>query len=73
MDNCLVDFVASSNAIPYSVCKMIKGEPQICRTKIIQLDISNAKVMGELKDVLIHLTSNSKVHQMIHIIVFDIP
>ena len=29
--------------------------------------------MGDLKDVLIHLASNSKVHQMIDIIVVDIP
>ena len=29
--------------------------------------------MGELKDVLIHLGSNSKVHQMIDIIIVDIP
>ena len=36
------------------------------------MDISNVKVMGELKDVLIHLPSNSKVHQMIDIIVVDI-
>ena len=28
--------------------------------------------MGELKDVLIHLTSNSKVHQPIDIVVFYI-
>ena len=31
------------------------------------------KVLGELKDVLIHLASNSKVHQTIDIIVVDIP
>ena len=43
------------------------------KTKIIQLDKSHVKLMGELKDVLIHLTSNSKVHQMIDIIVVDIP
>ena len=29
--------------------------------------------MGELKDVLIHITSNNKVHQTIDIIVFNIP
>ena len=29
--------------------------------------------MGELKDVLIRLSSNYKVHQMIDIIVIDIP
>ena len=70
---CLVDFGDSLNAIPYSVCKKLNAEPQICKTIVIQLDRSNVKVMGELKDVLIHLASNSKVYQTIKIIVFDIP
>ena len=55
------------------MCKKINVEPQIWKTEIIQLDRSNVKVMGELKDVLIHLASNSKVHQTIGIIVVDIP
>ena len=58
--------------LPYLVCKNINVEPQICKTKIIQLDRSNVKVMGELKDVLICLASNSKFHQAIGIIVVDI-
>ena len=33
----------------------------------------NVKVMGELKDVLIHLASKPKFHQTIDIIVFYIP
>lgn len=59
--------------IPYSVCKKLNVEPQICKTKIIQLDRSHVKVLGELKDVLIHLDLNSKVHHTIDIIVVDIP
>ena len=43
------------------------------KTKIIQLDRSQVKVFRELKDVLIHLSSNSKVHHTIDIIVVDIP
>jgi sporulation-control protein spo0M len=70
--NCLVDSGASSNVMSYSVCKKLNAEPQICKTKIIQLDRSNVKVIGELKDVLIHLASNSEVHQTIDIIVVDI-
>jgi hypothetical protein len=31
------------------------------------------KVVGELKDVMIRLSSNSKVHQVIDVIVVDIP
>ena len=45
----------------------------MCRTKIIQLDRSHVKVMGELKDVMIQISSNSKVHQVIDVIVVDIP
>ena len=57
----------------YYVCKNLNVEPQICKTKIIQLDRSHVKVFGELKDVLIHLASNYKVIQLIDIIVVDIP
>ena len=42
------------------------------KTKIIQLYRSLVKVFGELKDVSICLASNSKVIQMIDIIVVDI-
>jgi hypothetical protein len=44
--NCLVDFGASSNVMPYSVCKKLNVEPQISKTKIIQLDRSHVKVFG---------------------------
>ena len=71
--NCLVDSGASSNVMPYSVCKKLNVEPQICKTNTIQLDISHGKVLGELKDVLIRLSSNSKVHKTIDIIVVEIP
>ena len=57
----------------YSVCNKLNVEPQIRRTKIIQLYQSHVKVFGEPKDVLIHLSSNSKVHQTIDIVVVDIP
>ena len=71
--NCLVDSGASSNVMPYLVCKKLNAEPQLCKTMIIQLDRSHVKVFKELKDVLIWLSSNSKVHQTIYIIVVDIP
>ena len=58
--------------MPYLVCKKLNVEPKMRKTEIIQLDRSHVKALGELKDVLIHLYSNSKVHQMIDIIVVDI-
>jgi hypothetical protein len=69
--NCLVDFGASSNVMPYLVCKKLNAEAQVSKTKIIQLYRSQVKVFGELKDVLIRLSSNSKVHKTIDIIVID--
>ena len=58
--------------MPYSVCKKLNEETQISKIKIIQLDRSHVKVFGEVKDVLIWLSSNSKVHQTIDIIVIYI-
>ena len=71
--NCLVDSGASSNVMPYFVCKKLNAVPYMRKTKIIQLDRSQVKAFRELKDVLIRLSSNSKVHQTINVIVIDIP
>jgi hypothetical protein len=71
--NCLVDSGASSNIMPYSVCLKINAQPQKSATQIVQLDRTKVKVLGELKDVLIRLSSNPKVFQIIDIIVVDIP
>jgi hypothetical protein len=71
--NCLVDSGASSNIMPYSVCLQINAKPQKSAIQIVQLDRTRVKVLGELKDVLIRLSSNSKVFQIIDIIVVDIP
>jgi hypothetical protein len=56
LQNFLVDSGASSNVMPYSICKKLNAEPQMSKTKIIQLDKSYVKVFGELKDVLIRLS-----------------
>ena len=70
--NCLVESGDSSNVMAYSFCKKLNAEPHMSKTKIIQLDRSHVNVFEELKDVLIRLSSNSKVHQKIDIIVVDI-
>jgi hypothetical protein len=69
----MVNYGASSNIMPLSVCQKINTEVQPSDLKIIQLDRTNVKVIGELKNVLVRLSSNPKVHQIIDIIVFDIP
>jgi hypothetical protein len=71
--NCMVDSGASSNVMPWSVCQKINTEVEPSSLKIIQLDRTDVKVIGELKNVLIRLSSNPKVHQVINIIVVDIP
>jgi hypothetical protein len=69
----MVDSGASSNVIPLSVCQKINAEVQPSSLKIIHLDWMNVKVIGELNNVLVRLSSNPKVHQIIDIIVVDIP
>jgi hypothetical protein len=60
--NCMVDSRASSNVMPLSVCQNINPEVKPSDLKIIQLYRTNVTVVGELKDVLIRLSSNPKVH-----------
>jgi hypothetical protein len=69
----MVNYGASSNVMPLSMCQKINAEVKPSDLKIIQLDRTNVKVIGELKNVLIRLSSNPKVHQKIEIIVVDIP
>jgi ribonuclease HI len=71
--NCMVDSGASSNVMHWSICQKINAEVEPSSLKIIQLDRTDVKVIGELKNVLIRLSSNPKVHQVIDIIVVDSP
>jgi hypothetical protein len=70
--DCLVDSWASFNVIPCSVCKKLNTESKISSMKIVQLDSSSVKVLKELKNVFIRLSSNPKFHQRIGIIIVDI-
>jgi len=73
LHNCLVDFDASSNIMPYSVCNKLNITPAKIDTHIIKLNKNEVKVIGELKYVMIHIASNRDFHQVIDIIVVDIP
>ena len=59
--------------MPLSVCKKINGQPKPSTWQVIQLDRKTVKVIGEMEDVLIHLSANEKVCQYIDIVVADIP
>jgi hypothetical protein len=72
LHNCMVDLGASSNVMTFKVCEKINVKPEESDIQIIQMDITRVKVIGELKNVLIRLSSNRKVHHTIDIIVVDI-
>jgi hypothetical protein len=73
MHNFLEDSGASSNVMPYSLIQKLNVFPEKSSTRIIKLDRSNVKFMGELKYVTIRLTLNPRVQLVIDIIVVDIP
>jgi len=70
--NFLVDSGASSNVMPYSIRKKLNDVPTRCSTHVTLLYRSKVKVINELKDVLIRIESNPKIHHLIDIVVVDI-
>jgi hypothetical protein len=73
LHNCLVDSVASSNVAPLSICKKLNVFLLKSDKHIIQLEKTQVKVIGELKDVMIRMDTHPKFVQVIDIIVVYIP
>ena len=73
MHNCLVDCGASVNFMPLLVCKHINGQPKMTTRQVVKLDRTTIKMIGEMEDVLIHLSADERVCQYIDIVVADIP
>lgn len=71
--NCLIDSGASTNVMPLSIWKKLNIRLEKTETRIVQLDKSQVPVIGELNSVLIRLSSDSRVHQCINIVIVDIP
>ena len=71
--NCLVDYRSSVNVMTLEVCKNINGQPESAAWEVVQLDSTGVKVVGEMKNVLIHFSTNNKICQFIDIMVVDIP
>jgi len=71
--NLLVYSDASTIIMPLSICKKLNIQLERTNAKIIQLDRFQVPVVGELKKVIIRLSSNSRVHQCIDTVVVDIP
>ena len=70
--NCLVDSRSSVNVMLLAVCKRINGHPKPTAWEVTQLDRTNVKVVGEMENVLIRLSTNEKICQFIDIVVEDI-
>jgi hypothetical protein len=62
LHNLLVDSGSSLNLMSYSSFQKINVVPEKITTRIIQLDRSDVIVMGELKDVMIRLAIDPRVH-----------
>ena len=58
--------------MPLSVCKQINGQPKPTTGQVLQLDKIAVKVIGEMEDVLIRLSTDERVCQYIDIVVADI-
>jgi hypothetical protein len=72
LHNCLVYSGASSNFMPLSICKKLNIVPLKSDKHVIQLDITQVKVMGEIKYVIIRIATHPKFVQVIDIIIVDI-
>lgn len=71
--NYMVESKASSNAMYLLVWKKLNAHIKPSKVNIVQLGRTNVKVVWELNDVLIRLSSNHRVHQIIDIVIVDIP
>ena len=69
----MIDFVASSNVMPYLICKKLNAKPTPCEIQISQLDRSKVKIIGELKGVMIRMATNPQIFQVIDVVAADIP
>jgi hypothetical protein len=72
LHNCLVDSGASSNVMPLAICNKLGVVPLKSDKHVIQLDRTQVKVMGELKEVMIRIATHPNFVQVIHIIAVDI-
>jgi hypothetical protein len=73
LHNCLVDSGESSNVMALSICKKLNTAPLKSYKHVKELDRTQVKFIGELKDVMIKMATHSKKIQVIDIIVVDIP
>ena len=71
--NCMIDSGESYNVMPIYVCRKLNATWEYSPTQIVQLDRSRVKVVSELKNVLLTLYVDHRIHQTVDIAVVDIP
>ena len=72
LHNCMIDSGASSNVMSFFVCKKLNAYWEPYPSHIVQLDISRVRVVGELKNVLLTISVDPRIHQTIDIVITDI-
>ena len=71
--NCLVDSGSLVNVMPLAICKKINGQPKPTDWDVTQLNKTSVKVVGDMRNILIRLSTNKKICQYLDIVVVDIP
>lgn len=65
--NCLVDSRASTNVIPLRVCRKLGISPTKSDKRVVQLDKYEVKVVGELLNIHMKITSKPRVQHFMDI------
>lgn len=71
--NCLVDSSVVDNVMLFSIAQKINARWSETFVRIIQLEKTAVPTVGELWDMIIWLSHDSRVHQCINIVVVDMP
>ena len=69
----MIDFGESYDVISISICRNLNANWEACPTQIVQLDRSRVKVVGEIKNGLLTLSIDPRIHKKVDIVVEDIP
>lgn len=70
--SCLVDSGVTTNVMPLSIAKKINVQWSKTFAQIVQLDRTSIPSIGELRDVIIRLSHDGRVHQCINIVVVEL-
>ena len=71
--NCMINSKECLNVIHVSVCIKLNTAWESFPTQIVQLDRSRLKVLGELKNLVLTLSIDPRIHQIVDIVVADVP